>query len=68
MQMASMPNAVALRWIGKSGDRRDITYCDLAGETSRFANALGMLGLGAGGACSCCWAGFPSSMPRCSAR
>jgi acetyl-CoA synthetase len=40
---------VALRWIGKSGDRRDITYCALAGETSRFANALGMLGLGAGG-------------------
>jgi acetyl-CoA synthetase len=48
---ANGPHAerVALRWIGKSGDRRDITYRALAGETSRFANALGMLGLGAGG-------------------
>ena len=48
---ANGPHAerVALRWIGKSGDRRDITYRALAGETSRFANALGTLGLGAGG-------------------
>ncbi len=40
---------VALRWIGKSGDRRDITYRALAAETSRFANALGALGIGQGG-------------------
>ena len=40
---------VALCWIGKSGDHRDITYRALAVETSRFANALGTLGFGAGG-------------------
>jgi acetyl-CoA synthetase len=48
---ASGPRAdrTALRWIGKSGERRDITYRALAAETNRFANALGALGVGAGG-------------------
>jgi acetyl-CoA synthetase len=35
---------VALRWIGKSGERRDITYRALAAETNRFANAVGRRG------------------------
>ena len=36
---------VALRWIGKTGQRRELTYADLARETARFANALGALGV-----------------------
>ena len=39
---------VALRWIGKKGDVRDITYGDLAEETSRFASALRSIGVGVG--------------------
>ena len=30
----------ALRWIGRTGNRRDFTYADLRAETSRFANVL----------------------------
>ena len=36
---------VAIRWIGKSGERRELTYADLAAETNRFANALVALGV-----------------------
>ncbi len=39
---------LALRWIGKAGTRRDLTFADLHGETNRFANALASLGLEAG--------------------
>ena len=39
----------ALRWLGKAGERREFTYRALAGETSRFANALGRLGVRTGG-------------------
>ncbi len=39
---------VAIRAIALDGTRRDFTYADLAGQTSRFANVLGGLGLGAG--------------------
>jgi acetyl-CoA synthetase len=39
---------VALRWIGRDGGRRVLTYRDLKAETNRFANALHALGLGAG--------------------
>lgn len=39
---------VALRWIGKAGDRRDLTYRQLAAETNRFANALCGLGVSPG--------------------
>jgi acetyl-CoA synthetase len=39
---------VAIRWRGKRGERRDITYTGLRDETSRFANALDALGVGAG--------------------
>jgi len=35
----------AIRWIGKSGGRRDLSYADLAAETNRFANALAALGV-----------------------
>ncbi|HAU57047.1 MAG TPA: acetate--CoA ligase [Comamonadaceae bacterium] len=35
----------ALRWLGKSGERRDLSYADLAQATNRFANALESLGV-----------------------
>jgi acetyl-CoA synthetase len=35
----------AIRWIGKSGERRDLSYGDLAQATSRFANGLRSLGV-----------------------
>jgi acetyl-CoA synthetase len=35
----------ALRWLGKAGERREITYGDLAQATGRFANALAGLGV-----------------------
>jgi acetyl-CoA synthetase len=39
---------VAILWIGKSGERREITYRALCDETNRFANVLRSLGLGCG--------------------
>jgi acetyl-CoA synthetase len=39
---------LALRWIGRSGERRDFTYGDLRRATNRFANVLRRLGVGAG--------------------
>ena len=39
---------LALRCLGKRGEVRDFTYAELGRETSRFANALGGLGLGRG--------------------
>ncbi|HEX8946455.1 MAG TPA: AMP-binding protein, partial [Gemmatimonadaceae bacterium] len=39
---------VAIRWLGKNGDRRDLTYADLATETNRFANVLRSLGVAKG--------------------
>lgn len=36
---------IAIRWIGKQGARRDLTYSDLRRETNRFANALAELGV-----------------------
>jgi len=41
-------NKVAIRWIGKSGARRALSYADLAAQTNRFANALAALGVLAG--------------------
>jgi acetyl-CoA synthetase len=35
----------AIRWLGKSGERRELTYSDLAAATNRFANALTGLGV-----------------------
>ena len=40
----------AMIWLGKSGDRRELTYGDLDEQTSRMANALGFLGVEAGDA------------------
>jgi acetyl-CoA synthetase len=39
---------VAIRWLGRTGGRQDITYDDLRRETNRFANALRRLGVGKG--------------------
>ena len=39
---------IALRWIGKRGDVRDLTYADMMTETSRFASSLRSLGVGKG--------------------
>jgi len=39
---------VAIRWLAKSGERRDITYRELRRLTNRFANVLRGLGVGRG--------------------
>ena len=39
---------VALRWLGRAGDRREIDYAELSQLTSRFANVLHGLGIGRG--------------------
>ena len=39
---------MALRWLGKNGERRDITYGELLALSNRFANLLRDLGVGAG--------------------
>jgi acetyl-CoA synthetase len=36
---------VAIRWLGRGSERRDITYAGLAGDAGRFANAVTALGL-----------------------
>ena len=42
---AGRGDKVAIRWLGKNGKRRDITYAELAEQSNRFANLLGRLGL-----------------------
>jgi acetyl-CoA synthetase len=39
---------LALRWRGRLGGRRDVTYAGLAAASNRFANALRALGVGKG--------------------
>jgi acetyl-CoA synthetase len=39
---------VAIRWLGKTGERRDVSYRDLAGSSNRFAHALDNLGIAPG--------------------
>jgi acetyl-CoA synthetase len=39
---------LAIRWLGKRGGRRDLTYRQLSGLTNRFANVLRSLGVGKG--------------------
>ena len=45
---AGLADKVALRWIGKDGGRRDLTYGELAAASSRFANLLRRLGVSKG--------------------
>jgi acetyl-CoA synthetase len=39
---------VALRLLGRAGERTEVTYADLRRETNRFANVLRRLGIGKG--------------------
>ncbi len=41
---------VAIRWLGRHGERDDLTYADLARRTNAFANVLDRLGLARGDA------------------
>jgi acetyl-CoA synthetase len=41
---------VAIRWLGKHGEREDLTYAELARRTNRFAGVLEALGLARGDA------------------
>ena len=45
---AGLGKTVALRWLGKNGERREYTYADLAHLSNRFANLLERLGIGKG--------------------
>ena len=45
---AGYGDQVALRWLGKAGDRRDLTYSEMADLAARFANVLANHGLGKG--------------------
>lgn len=45
---AGLGKTVALRWLGKNGERREYTYADLAYLSNRFANLLERLGIGKG--------------------
>ncbi len=44
----ALADKLALRWLGRDGAVRDFSYARLAELTSRFANALTALGMGAG--------------------
>ncbi len=39
---------LALRWIGRDGQRRDFTYAELGAAANRFANVLAQRGVGKG--------------------
>ena len=41
-------DVVALRWLGKDGSRRDITYTELSESSAQWANALDTLGVAPG--------------------
>ena len=45
---ASRPDRIALRFLGKQGVDRELTYAQLADISSRFANVLDSLGVAAG--------------------
>ncbi len=46
--LAHRADRVAIRWLGRKGDRREYTYAELAEATSRFASGLRALGVGRG--------------------
>ncbi|MGZ4240894.1 MAG: acetate--CoA ligase [Actinomycetota bacterium] len=43
-----LASSVAIRWLGKHGDTRELTYADLRSLTNRFANVLRGLGIAPG--------------------
>ena len=43
-----LANQLALRWLGKDGGVRDLTYADMAHGSARFANVLKSLGVAKG--------------------
>jgi acyl carrier protein len=45
---SELADKIALRWRGKRGDARDISYRELATSAKRFGNALRALGIGRG--------------------
>jgi acetyl-CoA synthetase len=45
---AGLGSRIAIRWLGRKGERRDISYSDLAETSSRFASGLRRLGVGKG--------------------
>jgi acetyl-CoA synthetase len=45
---AGQGETVAIRWLGKDGSRRDLTYADLGRSSSQWANALDSLGVAPG--------------------
>jgi acetyl-CoA synthetase len=45
---AGRGDRVALRWLGRKGERRDVTYRELKRDSDRFANVLRDLGIGPG--------------------
>jgi acetyl-CoA synthetase len=47
-QRGEVADKVALRWRGKRGDARDVSYAELAASAARFGNALRGLGIGRG--------------------
>jgi acetyl-CoA synthetase len=44
----ALRDRVAIRWLGRNGARRDLTFGELATASNRFANVLATLGVGAG--------------------
>jgi acyl-coenzyme A synthetase/AMP-(fatty) acid ligase len=42
---ASTPDKLALRWLGRHGEVRDLTYGQLSEQSNRFANLLATLGV-----------------------
>jgi acetyl-CoA synthetase len=46
--LADRPDRIAIRWLGRKGDRREYTYAELAEATSRFASGLRTLGVDKG--------------------
>ena len=43
-----LQDRLAMRWLGKEGAVRDLTFADLSRESSRFANVLRKFGVGKG--------------------